>query len=249
MFPPFSSLVSNLYLWLWVGGAVFLWWTAGKNSRVRRWGIPVLLILWFLGTGAAVNVALRPLEEQYAAPEISSLRKHGVHRVVVLTGGGYRPQEERLHSAFPHASLVRFLGGLELAARLGPDCKIIFSGSAGRGRELTTAKTMEELSRLLSPERVIAAEAESDSTGEHPGRVKPMVGSEPFVLVTSAVHMPRSMRVFRRAGLRPVAYPVDFLTRPPSGWRDWIPSTEVLWKLNAGFREYLATFFYYVKDW
>jgi uncharacterized SAM-binding protein YcdF (DUF218 family) len=103
---------------------------------------------------------------------------------------------------------------------------------------------MEDLSRLLAPQRHAAAETRSDSTAEHPANVKPLLRKEPFVLVTSALHMPRSMRSFHRAGMNPVPYPVDFLVQGNYGWKDWIPSMESWWKLNAGLREYLATLLY-----
>ncbi len=83
---------------------------------------------------------------------LPDLQKQGVKQVVVLTGGGYSIQGEMLSSSFPHASMHRFLGGLEVCSRLGQDCVIIFSGSAGRQRgDLTVALTMQELSRLIAP--------------------------------------------------------------------------------------------------
>ncbi len=109
---------------------------------------------------------------------------------------------------------------------------------------MATASTMEDLSRLLAPQRPTAAESRSDSTAEHPANVKPLLRNEPFLLVTSALHMPRSVRSFRRAGMDPIPYPVDFLVRGNYGWMDFIPSMESWWNLNAGLREYAATLFY-----
>ena len=39
---------------------------------------------------------------------------------------------------------------------------------------------------------------------------KELLGEEPFILVTSATHMPRSMRLFTSVGLEPIAAPTDF---------------------------------------
>jgi len=53
------------------------------------------------------------------------------------------------------------------------------------------------------------------------------------------------MRSFKRAGLNPIAYPVDFLAvEGDYGGMSLIPSVENLWKLNVAFREYLALLFY-----
>jgi len=42
--------------------------------------------------------------------------------------------------------------------------------------------------------------------------VEGFVGERAFVLVTSAMHMKRAMRCFELQGLKPVPYPVDFLS-------------------------------------
>ncbi len=251
MFSALTSLGSNLFLWLWVVTALFIWWATRKSRTSLRWSFVFLVFLWFLGTRPVAETVLSPLENCYTAPDITSLEKENIRQVVVLTGGGYPTRGEMLSSAFPHASAYRFIGGLELCSRLGPDCQLIFSGSAGRGnRERTTATTMRDLALILSPGRQVSAEARSGSTAEHPGNVKPLLDDNLFVLITSAIHMPRAMRSFKRAGLNPIAYPVDFLAvEGDYGWMSFVPSVENLWKVNVALREYMALAFYTVAGW
>jgi len=251
LFSTLTSLGSNLFLWLWLATALFIWWTTRKSRTSLRWSFIFLLFLWLLGTRPVVEKILEPLESQYSQPPISELSKEGARQIVVLTGGGYATRGEMLSSAFPHASVYRFLGGIELCTRLGPDCRVIFSGSAGRQRRgLATAETMKDLSLLLTPEREVLAEAQSGSTAEHPANVRPMLQDKPFLLVTSAVHMPRTMRTFQKAGLKPIAYPVDFLALGGEySWSSWLPSFENMWKLNVALREYMALLFYTAKGW
>ena len=245
-----TSVVSNLFLWLWLLAAVFIWWATKANRKARRRGVILLLLFWFLGTRPVAEAVLWPLETRYAVPTIASLQKQGVKQIVVLTGGGYSIQGEMLSSTFPHASMYRFLGGLELCSRLGEDCLIIFSGSAGRQRgDLTVALTMQDLSHLIAPGREVLAEARSESTADHPANVRPLLNKGSFVLVTSAFHMPRSMRSFNKAGLNPIPYPVDFLSSGGYGWLDVLPSFENFWKMNAAIREYQALVLYTVKGW
>ena len=248
IFPILTSAFANLFLWLWFLGTLFLWCATRKRRLARVLGFGLLFAVWLLGTRPVAEHLLWPLERQYQVPGIASLQKSGVRQVVVLTGGGFAGRDEMLHSGFPHASVYRFLGGLELASRLGPQCTVIFSGSAGRGRGVATASRMEDLSRLLAPQRQTAAESRSDSTAEHPANVKLLLKNKSFVLVTSAFHMPRSMRNFHRAGMDPIPYPVDFLVQGNCGWMDWIPSMESWWKLNAGLREYAATLFHWLVE-
>lgn len=251
MFSLLSSLGSNLFLWIWLLGAGVIWWASRNRRSLRIVSLLLLLFIWFLGTRPAAEMVLKPLEGKYSVPTALELEKKGVNRVVVLTGGGYPVRGEILSSAFPHGSVYRFLAGMELCARMGKDCVLIFSGSAGRSqRELETAGTMEHLSRLVSPQIPVKSESRSGSTAEHPSNVNPFVKDEPFILVTSAVHMLRALRSFKRAGLNPIPYPVDFLSLGGGyGWGDLIPSVENLWKLNVATREYLALAFYTVMGW
>ncbi len=239
--PWLSGLLPNFLAWTFVLALILLWAAAGKKGKMRGWGTVFLMGFWLLGARPVAETILRPLEKHYQQPSAEELARRKIETVVVLTGGGYTPREEILSSALPHASLYRFMGGLELAALLGPECRIIFSGSAGRSRrDLATAEVMEKMVRALDPKRKVVSESRSGSTAEHPANVKPLVGTEPFALVTSAYHMPRSMTAFRRAGLDPVAYPVDFLARGGYRWMDWLPSAENYWKEEVVLREYLA---------
>ena len=107
---------------------------------------------------------------------------------------------------------------------------------------------MEELSLLIVSDLEVDSEAKSGNTAEHAVNLEPLVGDTRFLLVTSAIHMPRAIQSFKRAGLNPVPYPVDFLALGGGyGWMDFIPSTENLWKISVALREYLALLFYALR--
>ena len=108
---------------------------------------------------------------------------------------------------------------------------------------------MRALSRLLDPRRPAVAEVRSGSTAEHPENVRPLLADGPFVLVTSATHMPRAMASFRRAGLEPIAYPVGPLVHGRYGWNSWLPSLESLGTLQAAWREVLGMAYYTLRGW
>jgi uncharacterized SAM-binding protein YcdF (DUF218 family) len=244
-----TPLISNLFLGLWILGLIVLWVSTSKNPRARKTGIISLLVLWLLGTRPVADLILYPLENQYKAPEIRMLKESGVNQVVVLTGGGFPVQGELLSSALPPASLSRFISGLELASRLGSNSVIIFSGTAGRDiPDRITSEEMRRLAVILIPTTKALSETRSSSTAEHPEALRPYLQG-PFVLVTSAYHMPRTMRSFRKKGLAPIPYPVDFLVAGDYHWGDWLPAFGNFWKLNIGFREYLALALYRLNGW
>lgn len=243
-----TDLVSNLFLWLWAAAAASAWLGTRGRARERRWAAGLLAGLWLLSTRPVAETFLRPLEGGPAAPSLEELRARGVLQVVVLTGGGYGVEGGLLSSAFPQASAQRFLGGLELCGKLGPECRLIFSGSAGRGRgELATALAMRDLAALVRPAGTVAGEAQSHSTREHPEKVRPLLAPGPFALVTSAFHMGRALGAFRAAGLDPVAFPVGRLARGGYGLADVTPSVESLWVAGVALREYQARALYALR--
>lgn len=240
-----NEMVLNSALWIWVTtAALLIFFARGNRRRMVAAGI-FLAAFWLSGTGPFARLVLRPLETMYPVPSLMELAQKHIKRVVVLTGGGYERTGELAAGALPHASTFRFLSGMELCARLAPDCEIIFSGSAGSSHvNVKAAGTMEELAKVLEPARQMVSESNSNSTAEHPQNVKPLVGDAPFALVTSAYHMPRAMLVFGRAGLNAVPFPVDYYTHDGWNWNEWLPAPGNWEALDLAMHEYAGILFY-----
>lgn len=76
---------------------------------------------------------------------------------------------------------------------------------------------MEKLAEPLGiPARAIRLEIHSDDTYTEAKNLLPMVGHKPFILVTSAYHMPRSVGLFRHLGMHPISAPANYLGRKNS---------------------------------
>jgi uncharacterized SAM-binding protein YcdF (DUF218 family) len=96
--------------------------------------------------------------------------------------------------------------------------KVLISGGTGSllSNEPTEARfLLKELLRNGVKKEDIIVEADSRNTFENALFSKKILDSlqlqQPFVVITSAQHMPRSMMVFRHAGfINPVAYPCDY---------------------------------------
>jgi uncharacterized SAM-binding protein YcdF (DUF218 family) len=76
--------------------------------------------------------------------------------------------------------------------------------------------------------------------------MKQRVGDQPFLLVTSAYHMPRAMMLFRKEGLRPIAAPGDFNDRgEDSIWA--LGTANQLEKTEKAWHEYIGLAWTYLR--
>lgn len=69
---------------------------------------------------------------------------------------------------------------------------------------------MENLALALGVEREkIVLDLHSRDTEEQSERIQKIVRQEPFILVTSAAHMPRALAIFHKIGLQAIPAPTD----------------------------------------
>jgi uncharacterized SAM-binding protein YcdF (DUF218 family) len=71
-------------------------------------------------------------------------------------------------------------------------------------------------------------------------------GWQKIILVTSAWHMPRAARLFRKAGVDFIPFPVDFQIDSNSSLTllDFLPRAEGLQKTETALREWYGILFY-----
>ena len=240
-FNAITTLFLNVVLLLWVALAVVLWFATDDRPSLRIIAMIAMILFWLLGTQAFASVLLGPLERRYPRPTIEELRSRGVEQVVVLSGGGEVGRDGKVLvpgppvDSFTDWSRARFLAGADLATRLGPGCRLIFTGAAGA--------VLGAAAKELFPERTSVGESTSKETAHHPRAIAGELGDRPFAVVTSAFHMPRSMRVFRRNGLSPVAYPAGYLVSRRNRLTGLIPSSKGLELNQLAIAEYAANLF------
>jgi uncharacterized SAM-binding protein YcdF (DUF218 family) len=64
----------------------------------------------------------------------------------------------------------------------------------------------------------------------------------PFLMVTSAYHMPRAMRLMERKGAHPIPAPTGQRVNESAraGWRSLLPTADGLRKTDRALHEYLG---------
>lgn len=185
------------------------------GRRRRVWG------LWVGGAGLAILVVcactnlgmvlIAPLEGRFERPGVLPAQ---VSTIIMLGGATDGPvSSSRGISELTEAG-DRVLETLRLA-ELFPTARVVLTGGSGRlgGDAESEASIASRLLQALgvSPERLVLEEA-SRNTDENALLTNRLVAGDngAMVLVTSAYHMPRSVGLFRQAGLAVIPWPVDY---------------------------------------
>lgn len=173
--------------------------------------IGILFIALFTTTGA---IATGLLEQRFSRPGI--LQKSPT--CAIILGGGFDGTISKVRGGFEMGSAGdRFIEGLRLA-RLYPDMKLVITGGDPTLDHTTEgdADIAERFYREFGiPASRLILERKSRNTEENAAFTAPILlanGLSECVLVTSAFHMPRSVGLFRKAGVDFIPWPVDYKT-------------------------------------
>ena len=217
----------------------------GRSFLVRLACLPALLLLLCAALPLG-NWLARPLEDRFPLPEPMPGRIDGI----VVLGGA---QDSNIEAARGRLAVdghaERLMEGVGLA-RTHPKARLIFAGGSGalwpgEANERGVNERYVEMTGL-DPARV-AYEDRSRNTWENAVNAKALARPAPgevWLLVTSALHMPRSVGIFRRVGFAIVPYPVDYTTGPGIAWGGLWMASRRLSDLDAAAREWLGLLAY-----
>lgn len=197
----------------------------GKRVRAGR---GVLLAAaacsYLVCTGLVGDALLGWLERQYPPLDERALSPPVAY--IVILGSGYYPRDSLpITAALDAEALARGIEGLRLSRHL-PAARLVFSG----GSPDPCCRPADGYARLASelgvdPQSFSTLDDALD-TADEARAIAARLGTAPFVLVTSASHMPRAMRYMERVGLQPIAAPTAQLAGPVRllSWSSWWPS-------------------------
>lgn len=198
--------------------------------------------------GASVLVKLQerrtPIPPMCAAPEPN---------VIVLLSGGMRRDaaDVRDFGVLNISSLQRTLAAATLAKRI-PDAELVITGGPriGGGNDVAQSSVMADVAAKLGvPAAAIRAEVAAMTTWENATTVRALEPKLPtrIWLVTSALHMPRSLIAFRAAGFEPCAFAADYRTAPIEGVIDFLPSAGAIANADAVLHEWVGELAYRIR--
>ncbi len=222
--------------------------------------ILILALLWIGGSRWVAYAITRSLEWQYLPG--ASLPPS---QVIVLLGGGtdspdYPRQTVQLNGAGDRVFYAAYLYKQGLAPHiLVSGGNLDWSSAAiSPAQQMATA-----LETMGVPKEAIWMEDKSRNTYENALNCRKILdekGIHQIILVTSAIHMPRSVGLFRHQGLEVTPAPADFMVTQNS-WQQLIhggltyqltnlvPQVENLASVTVALKEYLGILVYHLNGW
>jgi uncharacterized SAM-binding protein YcdF (DUF218 family) len=211
------------------------------RRRVAAWlYISAALIVYAGSTNLLARALIRPLENSWPALDPRTPLPDVDH--IVVLGADYAPDASLPPTAtIGRDGMPRVAEGLRLA-RLLPQARLILSGG-GLRPERSPAHGYALLARDFGmPESALVVMDRAIDTSGEARDVTALLGARPFLLVTSASHMPRAMRLMGQAGARPIAAPTAHITRGDDrfGWDLFVPRGTALRTTELALHEYVG---------
>jgi uncharacterized SAM-binding protein YcdF (DUF218 family) len=195
-----------------------------KRTRAGAVACAALAALTWIGsTNIFSDALIRPLEYAYETP----VKPEG--DVIVLLCGGARSLPAVFSPAenLSSSTLQRVIAAAQLYKKTR--LPVIITGGAPFSARPEADAAAAYLAELGVPQAAIITEAAARDTRENAARVREICDSKGFkrvILLTSALHMPRSVFLFERAGFAAVQpFPVARATAPAARryFRDYLP--------------------------
>ncbi|MBM4284800.1 MAG: hypothetical protein FJ128_06070 [Deltaproteobacteria bacterium] len=223
---------------------LFLLWVTARQRAGRLLATAGALLLALAAYNPLVDLWLNPLERHHPIltdQQVAALgagRRGPVPRWVVVLGGGLTEIPGAPATCqLSETTVARLVEGIRLH-RLLPGSKLLFSLG-----ETTTPLVFARLCESLGVAReALVLETQSRDTADQARRLAPFLGRDPFILVTSASHLPRSVALFRQEGLAPLPQAAGYLGqgRGPFGLGNIFPNAYGLIRSERALHEYLG---------
>lgn len=235
------ALISPLgtALLLWLVGLLLL----AKGRKAAIWLLVIGLgWLWFWSTPAVSDSFLAHLEDRYPPQSVASLPR--AEAIVVLGGAVAPPSRGRpFPDLGPAADRIWHAAHVFLAGKAP-----IVVASGGSDPAIADVPEAQVIAGMLQelgvPSRAILQERDSRTTYENAqftARLLQPRHVRTILLVTSALHMRRSVTEFERAGFEVIPAATDYSQPRFSGGLQWVPDTLALDEAARCLKELVGT--------
>ncbi|MDQ7083482.1 MAG: ElyC/SanA/YdcF family protein [Sulfurovum sp.] len=199
---PFSLGMILLFI-----GIVLLYLNRTQKAKI----VFILSFVWFslISYSPIVNYFLYSYESRiptlHTAPE-------NIKYIYILGNGHHTDTSQPITSQVNPIAVVRLVEGIRLYHQLLEEPILIVSGYSGLQDPTSHAQMQKKLALSLGVKASkIHIEPSAKDTQEEARLAKKFIGEHPFILVTSASHMPRALSFFANEGLSPILAPTNHL--------------------------------------
>jgi uncharacterized SAM-binding protein YcdF (DUF218 family) len=229
--------------------------TKNRNWRTA-WIVIVLTILYLGGNRWISNTLVHSLEKKYAP-----IQENQKAEVIVVLAGGTESLEYPRQMVEVNGAGDRILYAASLY-RQGHAPNILLCGGDIPWMDYSASSPAEDMAAIMAeigiPGEALWLEGESQNTSENAvncANIARERGIIRIILVTSAMHMPRSMMMFEDQGLEVIAAPTDFSITDASWEALWhgklenilinlMPSAGNLSQTTNALKEYMGMLWY-----
>ena len=205
-----------------------------------------LAFVWIalVSYGPVSDMLVKPLEQKFPALIETPVN---VNYILVLGNGHHSDESLPITTQVSSTALIRLNEGIRHYYRLA-DAKLIVSGYSGL-HDINSHASMQKkvaLSLGLDADDILMFD-EAQDTLQEAEAMKKLVGKQPFILVTTATHMPRAHKIFTTLGLNPIAAPTDYHAVGKSEWLH-TPNGGSLKGSDKAFHEYYGLTWEWIKS-
>ena len=206
--------------------------------------VGALLSLVVLSTKAGALLLVAPLEKR-TAPLAADEAARAQAIVVLGAGRIARAPEFGGHDSPSYVALARLRYAAKLQRETG--APILVTGGRPDGAAESEAAVMARVLREEFRVPVQWLEEQSQDTAQNAAYSAAILGPagiKRILLVTDAIHMPRSRAIFERAGFEVIAAPTVFFHHEPLTPLHFLPEGEGLRRSHYGLHEWIGLVWY-----
>jgi len=229
-----------LLLIVFCSALILLFFT--QRQKTAKALLTVTFVLLFtLSLMPVSEQAVYSLERQHPALTKQQTQQNFQY-ILLLGSGGTADPSLPVTGQLSATALSRFIEALRLY-HANPDAVLVVSGS-GFGDLKSHAQLQQDLALSMGiPQQFIIRLDNTRDTDDEARQMSKIIRGKKAVLVTSAAHMDRALKLFVKYGAMPVPAPANYLAKQRFGEMpsyNYIPSAYHLYKTKVVWHEYLG---------
>lgn len=220
-------------------------------SVKKKTDILLLCFILILFYGASIFPVSNYLSYQLEKDYINRSYKDKIDPdvIVVLSGGSYDIHASG-HTFSGETTIVRLIHAVQMYKKYGAQYLVCSGKSESK---IPDSRLMAQMAEELGvPRDKIRMDTNSDNTYEHALEFNKMFPNKDIKVgvVTSAIHMKRSEKQFRKFYVKVIPLPAGFLYTSPHGTPAirYIPQSRWLFNNAQIIHEYVGQIWYWIKD-